>query len=124
MTQERRLHPRVAVHLSGEIQLVNGPTWAPVVVVDLSAGGGAIRCAFELPLRTEIRLRLSLPGATGSEPAAIEANALVVRVFPSTHAAGADRQFTVGLHFLSLDPDDSELLRRFVWSLLIPDDPA
>lgn len=122
MQDERRLHPRAVVRLSGEMRETSAPEWRSVIVHDLSAGGAGVHAGWPLDIQSEVQLRFRLPGPVEEEGFDVDVLCLVVRTGPSA-PPDSKKPFLAGLHFLTLQGEGFDRVRSYVWELLHPDSP-
>ena len=112
---ERRLHPRAMVRFQAELRTDPTAEWQDVLLLDLSAGGAGVQAGTPLATGAEVALRFRLP-STGSEgETTIEVRALMVRS-AAVVPPDLSRPYLFGLHFLDLDGEPFEVVRRFVWN--------
>ena len=112
---ERRLHPRATVRLPAELRPHPKAEWQDVLLLDLSAGGAGVQAGTPLASGAEVALRFRLPVTGSEQQATIEVRALMVRS-AAVVPPDLSRPYLFGLHFLDLDGEPFEIVRRHVWN--------
>lgn len=105
---ERRAHPRQPFRTAATLTLPGGQV-LPARVVDISKAGAGIVCDLNLPVRTVLSVRMSIP-ARPSGSAAFEARAVVV----NCTLAASDGGFRLGLAFEPLSAAAAAALKGIV----------
>ncbi len=106
-----RLDPRAEVRLRASVFGVSPDQ--PEIEVEtrnLSVGGALCQSSFPIPLGRSLRLKIDLPGESGSAHS-IVVEAIVVRATQSG-------PFIIAFHFVDVPPRVLELLERFVMRCL------
>jgi len=93
------------------------PIAAPCIVVDLSAGGGRIATADDLPLERDQTIRIAMKLEMIGSDFELSLQAVIVRVFGATEREHPHVVF-YGIRFESLTERDSLILHGFVSSQL------
>lgn len=85
--------------------------------LDLSSGGALCASDREVPIRTQLRLRIALPDEAASDP--VLTDAIVLRAERAGDSpAHSFPAYRVALYFLNLRAADRQRLQRFVFSAL------
>ena len=109
---ERRKYPRIkdkdiSVKLSGEgFDTITQS-------LDVSASGIYCKVDRRIPLMTRVQLVLALPGRSGSEPANLRVDGVVVREHPVIKD-GVVQHYDVAIFFDSLMPKERKVLAEYI----------
>ncbi len=107
---EQRAAPRQAQHLS--LEITSEPEGRfEIRTLNISLCGAYCRSRYFLPLMTRLGVSLLLP--EGESPRRLDAEAVVVRVQPSSES-GSEGSYDVALYFTKMQPADQDQLSTFL----------
>ncbi|MGH9750314.1 MAG: PilZ domain-containing protein [Candidatus Polarisedimenticolia bacterium] len=114
--EKRRFHRFMALL---EVRVLPGeriPGDLRLSTIDIAAGGA--RCAVNRPLDAQTRLQLTFTMVGGDlrQPAAVDAEALVLRCKENPRAPET-RRYEVALEFVRMEPEDRKRLVAYLNSL-------
>lgn len=105
----KRKFPRI--NLQCEITIQSDGQKSPIRATTENVGIGGVCVLLDQPLErfSKCRLRLELKGKQD-----IDCEAKVVWMVPTRGAKGSKKQFDTGLEFLSLEPEEGDILKAFL----------
>lgn len=110
---ERRVDPRVPASLTIKVVEPDGRTpKLTLETIDISAGGAFCRTGESIPLRSQVRIRITFPSDKSSPPILLDA--VVLRSDKETLTGSGEGGFLIALFFLNLQFDDRRRLQQFV----------
>ena len=110
---ERRVDPRVPASLTLQVVEADGRTpKLTLETIDISAGGAFCRTGESIPLRSQVRIRITFPADKSTPPILLDA--VVLRSDKETLNGSREDGFLIALFFLNLQFDDRRRLQQFV----------
>ncbi len=110
---ERRIDPRVPASLTLQVVEPDGttPKFA-LETIDISAGGAFCRTGESIPLKSQVRIRITFPSEESNPPILLDA--VVLRSDKGTLSESGEDGFLIALFFLNLQFEDRRRLQQFV----------
>lgn len=113
LVSERRVDPRGPANLTLQVVEADGTTpKLSLETIDISAGGAFCRTGESIPLKSQVRIRITFPSEKSTP--AILLDAIVLRSDKGTLTGSKEGGFLIALYFLNLQFDDRRRLQQFV----------